>query len=216
MEINEQSIQAIARWLGAGSINIFGIQFAGKDSIGRPLAEMLRAPFISGGDLMRQVAPTINNEAMQSAVAASQNGFLAPTEQFQQLIVSRLESERHTNNPLILGSVGRWIGEEAVVINTLNQIGHPIKLVINLQITTEKVWGRWHQVRNTRNGGRRDDLTAELVQRRLDEFQTKTLPVIDKYRTLVPVLDIDASGVTADTLRTTINRLERIATSSGA
>lgn len=210
MEIDSQSIRQISDWLGAGSINIFGIQFAGKDSIGKPLAVALNGQFISGGDLMRQVAPNIDDPNMKSAVLASQSGFLTPTEQFRQLITSRLKEESGSDHPLILGSVGRWLGEEDVVIETLDQVGHPIKLVINLQISNEKVWERWHQVRDTRNGGRRDDLTAELVQRRLDEFQAKTVPVIEKYRTLVPVVDIDASGVTTETFSHVIARLVEI------
>ena len=43
-------IEIIKQWLGSGAINIFGIQFAGKDTLGIPLAEKLGAVFISSGD----------------------------------------------------------------------------------------------------------------------------------------------------------------------
>ena len=39
----EDKISAIKQWLGNDAINIFGVQFSGKDTLGVPLAEKLGA-----------------------------------------------------------------------------------------------------------------------------------------------------------------------------
>ena len=48
----DDKIIAIKNWLGSGAINIFGIQFSGKDTLAVPLAKKLGAVFISSGDLI--------------------------------------------------------------------------------------------------------------------------------------------------------------------
>jgi len=43
----EEKIVAIKKWLGTGSINIFGLPMSGKDTMGIRLAEALGGKFLS-------------------------------------------------------------------------------------------------------------------------------------------------------------------------
>ena len=146
-------IEIIKQWLGSGAINIFGIQFSGKDTLGVPLAEKLGAVFISSGDLVRAAMHNEKDDRIRQAAIDSQTGILTPTDEFRQLIVPHLKDERLAGKPLVLGSVGR------------------------------------------------------CVQLRLDEFQEKTVPVIQKYQQLGLVIDIDATDTIEATFASAIDQL---------
>ena len=205
----ENKISAIHSWLGSGAINIFGIQFSGKDTLGVPLAERLGAKFISSGDLVRAAMHNSNDSRIQQAALDTQTGILTPTDEFRQLIVPHLKDDRLSGIPLVLGSVGRWIGEEEVVMTALAEGGHPLHAVIVLDIPEEEVWRRWEVVKNTRNGGRQDDQDRSRVAKRLQEFKEKTVPVITKYASLGIVINIDATGTIEDTFNAAIDGLYR-------
>ena len=203
----EDKISAIRSWLGSGAINIFGIQFSGKDTLGVPLAERLGAKFISSGDLVRAAMHNNDDPRIQQAALDTQTGILTPTDEFRQLIVPHLKDDRLSGMPLVLGSVGRWIGEEEVVMEALAEGGHPLRAVIVLNIPEEEVWRRWEEVKHTRNGGRADDQDRSRVQIRLDEFNNKTVPVIQKYEQLGLVIDIDATDAIEATFASAIDQL---------
>ena len=205
----ENKISAIRSWLGSGAINIFGIQFSGKDTLGVPLAERLGAKFISSGDLVRAAMHNSDDSRIQQAALDTQTGILTPTDEFRQLIVPHLKDDRLSGMPLVLGSVGRWIGEEEVVMTALAEGGHPLRAVIVLDIPEEEVWRRWEVVKNTRNGGRQDDQDRSRVAKRLQEFKEKTVPVITKYASLGIVINIDATGTIEDTFNAAIDGLYR-------
>jgi adenylate kinase len=178
----QQKIVAIKDWLGSGSINIFGIQFSGKDTVGKNLAGMLGAEFLSSGDIVRAAREDNANEQIRAAAATSDTGVLIPTDEFKELIVPYLYAPKLDGKALILSTVGRWIGEERPVMEALKRGGHETKAVVLLNISENEVWQRWRIARDTRNGGRDDDVSEAKVQTRLDEFHNKTLPVIEVYR----------------------------------
>ena len=41
----DQKITLIKNWIGTGSINVFGLPFSGKDTVGVRLAEMIARSF---------------------------------------------------------------------------------------------------------------------------------------------------------------------------
>lgn len=203
----DKKIELIRRWLGNGAINIFGIQFSGKDTLGVPLAKDLGANFISSGDIVRMAAAGHDDTNIQKAAQISNSGELTPTDHFKKLIVPYLEDKRLSGKPLVLDSVGRWHGEEETVMGALNIGGHPLKAVLILNIPEAEVWRRWELVKESRNGGRSDDKTKERVQHRLDEFKNKTLPVISYYRARNYTIAIDATGSIEETYRQVVDKL---------
>lgn len=197
-------ITKIKQWLSSGAINIFGIQFSGKDTLGTSLADKLNAKFISSGDIVRSAANNHQDAAIRQAALDSQTGILTPTNEFRQLIIPYLKDPNLAGRPLILSSVGRWLGEEDVIMTALAESEHPLRAVIVLDIPETEIWQRWQAVKHTRNGGRADDLTRERIELRIREFRLKTKPVIEKYRRLGYVIDIDATDTIPNTFRTAI------------
>lgn len=185
--MNSSDISAIATWLGSGSINIFGLPYAGKDTHGLELAEFFNTPpVISGGAILRNsVIPAHVKEQMEA-------GFLAPTEEFVDIVTPYLSSADFQGKPLILSSVGRWIGEEQGVVKALKASNHPLKAVIFLNIDKATMLQRWEKSQEEQDRGNRADDAAHLIDTRYEEFQTKTLPVIDYYRNQNLLIEIDS------------------------
>jgi len=183
--MESEKIRVIKEWLGTGSINFFGPPFAGKDSQARLFAELLDGVVIGGGDILRSVAP----ESVKSLI---NEGKLAPTDEYIRIVLPYLSREEFSEMPLLLSSVGRWKGEEQAVVPALKQASHPLKAVVYLSLDTETIRQRLLSD-NDDNRGVRDDDYAHKLEHRINEFEEKTLPVIDYYRTTGALIEIDGA-----------------------
>lgn len=83
----ENGISHIKNWLGSGSINIFGIQFSGKDTVGKRLADAIGAEFLSSGDIVRSARDNSKDSEIKRAAEVSETGALTPMDEFLKLIV---------------------------------------------------------------------------------------------------------------------------------
>jgi len=205
----EEKILHIKKWLGTGSINIFGRAFAGKDTVGKQLSEILNAEFLSSGDIVRAARKNTSDQAIKAAAHVSDTGAWMPMDEFKELIVPYLYADNIAGRALILSMVGRWIGEETPVMNALEKGGHNTKAVVVLNVTDNEIWRRWELANdvNSRNVGRADDSDKTKVQGRLDEFADKTLPVIEVYRQMGLVIEIDGERSREEVFGDVINQL---------
>lgn len=197
----ENYIATIKQWLGTGSVNIFGLPFSGKDTVGVRLAEILGARLLSSGLILRSAG---DKELLKDLAA----GVLAPTGKFKDLVLPYLQREDLRNYPLILSSVGRWEGEEYDVIAAANDGGHPIKAVILLNVSEAEVKNRWEASKVLQDRGyRRDDHDEEILDVRIKEFIEKTMPVIETYRKRGLLIPISANKSRDEVLMNAITGL---------
>lgn len=186
--MNDANVQKIAAWLKTGSINLFGIQFSGKDTQGRRLVELFGAPpLIGGGDILRNsVIPEHVKKIMEA-------GFLPPVDDFVRIVTPYLKRQEFAGKPLILSSVGRWHGEEPGVLRAIEEAGHPLRAVVLLHLDESLVWQRWELLKQQNDRGDRIDDSAKGLKNRLAEFRKKTLPVIEFYRDKGLLIEVDGS-----------------------
>jgi len=185
---DDKKIDAIKKWLGTGTIDIFGRPFAGKDFQGRKLAQLFSGNLVGGGEILRRSSmPDHIKDYMRS-------GRLIPSEDYVNIVLPYLNQTYLSNKPLILSSVGRWHGEENGVIEATKESGHPLKAVIYLDISNNESRDRWlaREINNDRS--KRHDDTEEILNIRFTEFQEKTLPVIDYYRQAGTLIEVDGKG----------------------
>lgn len=184
MEI-EEKLAIIKEWLGTGSINIFGLPMSGKDTQGVKLAEALDAKFLSSGMIVR----AMETETKQKL---SDKGNLIPTNIFYEWVLPYFERRDLFSYPLILSSIGRWSGEEDQVMSVAAGAGHEVKAAVILNISEADVENRFKEskVLNDR-GERADDKDLEIFHNRLQEFRTKTLPVLQHYQTLGLLVEVN-------------------------
>ena len=186
----EQNISTIKDWLGTGSINIFGLPFSGKDTVGIRLAEDLGAKFLSSGLILRHIA-----EEDQYLAKEMKRGLLADTNKFLDSILPYLSRQDLQSYPLVLSSVGRWEGEEYPVIEAAEDAGHPIKAVILLNISEAEAKKRWQTAKTLMDRGEReDDKESSAFDKRIDEFIQKTMPVIETYQKRGVLVSVPATA----------------------
>lgn len=177
-------IQVIRSWVGSGTIDIFGLPFAGKDTQGNYLAKLLGAPLIGSGDILR----SSQNNDVKEIIG---KGKLAPTEQFLEIVLPYLAKTEFAGKPLILSSVGRWFGEHTGVMNAAAEAGHTFKAVVFLNLTEQDIHNRWEAAHSIGDRGKREDDAHGVLDVRLEEFRNKTMPVIDFYREQGLLIEVD-------------------------
>ena len=181
----EEKIAKIREWLGTGSINIFGLPMSGKDTQGVRLAEALGAKFLSSGMIIRAM------EA-ETRQGLSKNGELIPTNIFYEWVLPYFERRDLFDYPLILSSIGRWHGEETQVMSVAAGAGHDIKAAIVLNVSEADVLNRFNEAKVLGDRGERaDDKDEATFRTRLTEFREKTLPVLQYYRELGLLIEVN-------------------------
>lgn len=181
----EAKILTLKNWLGTGSINIFGLPMSGKDTQGLRLAEALNAKFLSSGIIIRA-------KEAESRKSYSDHGALIPTDVFYEWVLPYFQKPELANSPLILSSIGRWSGEEDAVMTSAQNSSHEIKAVILLNISEADVETRFETAKTLGDrGDRKDDKDLETFRTRLLEFRTKTLPVLQHYKSLGLLVNVN-------------------------
>ena len=183
----EEKISTIKNWLGTGSINIFGLPMAGKDTQGIKLAEALNAKFLSSGMIVR----AMEKETKQNL---TNKGNLIPTNIFYEWVLPYFERRDLFEYPLILSSIGRWFGEEDQVMSVAEGAGHKIKAAILLNLSETEALKRFDEAKTLGDrGDRADDKELTVFKNRLQEFHQKTIPVLKHYQSLGLLITIDGN-----------------------
>jgi adenylate kinase len=140
-------------------------------------------------------------------------GKLIPSDLYVKMVLPYLSQPDLAGKPLLLSSVGRWYGEENGVMHVLDDAHHPLKAVIYLIISKENALERLHTSKAIGDRGERDDDDEALLLTRFKEFEEKTTPVIDHYRDLGLLIEIDASASREAVQEAILNQLFIKATS---
>lgn len=200
-------IQIISTWLGAGSVDIFGSPFSGKDTQGKILADMFNGEMISGGDLLR------SHEDPENIKQIMAEGGIIPSEYYLGLVLPYLSRPELKNKPLFLSAVGRSHGEEPIIMKAATESGHPIKAVVSLKMTESVVWQRFEKDKLFQDRGNRSDDSNEALKTRMEKFQNQTLPVIDYYRDRGLLVEVDGAltrdEVTNEILKKLVNFISK-------
>jgi adenylate kinase len=199
--LSSKPLSTIKAWLGNGSINIFGLPFAGKDTHGATLSQLFDAPLLGGGDILRN--STIPPELKKDIAA----GILFPTEEYLRIVTPYLSKPEFENHPLILSSVGRWIGEEEGVLQATEASGHPTKAVIYLHLGEDVLHKRWEKSQAKGDRGERADDAQHVLATRIDEFNKKTLPVIEIYRQKGLLIEVNSDSEKHEVMESILARL---------
>ena len=205
----EEKILTIKNWLGAGSINIFGLPMSGKDTQGERLAEVLGAKLLSSGAIIREMEVKTQNDM-------TKNGKLVPTNVFYQWVLPYFERKELAGMPLVFSSIGRWAGEENQVMSVAAGAGHETKAVIFLGLSDEEVRQRFAFAKVLKDRGERsDDADPEVFETRLKEFYEKTVPVLDHYEALELLIRVNGAQSREAVFEEIIEKLYKKAISRG-
>lgn len=205
----DEQIQNIKNWLGRGSINIFGLPMSGKDTVGVRLAEAIGGKFLSSGIIIR-AAEKANQQNHTGG------GKLTPTNVFYEWVLPYFEKNELLNYPLVLSGIGRWEGEEDQVMSVARRSGHPIRVVVMLQLSEKDATERWEAAKILNDRGlRADDADPEVFQTRIEEYREKTLPVLKHYQELGLLLPVKANAPREQVFANVLEALDGFASRTG-
>lgn len=177
----------LQNWLGSGSVNLFGRPFAGKDTQGVVLAEFFGATMISSGDVLRKAK---DNVRLQEILAS---GDIIPSDLFMDIVLPYLRQDELAGRPLVLSEVGRLLDEAKAVIEASEQSGHPLRAVVALELSEQEVWNRFIASQIAGDRGSRADDRKEVLQTRLDRYRERVLPVLEFYRGMGMLIEVDGT-----------------------
>lgn len=201
--ISNEHLDKIKKWLGSGAINIFGLPFAGKDTHGHELSKLLDAPLLSSGQIFRNSKSLLSPEDQEIL----DTGGLPPSDVFFKMVTPYLSNPEFDGKPLILSSVGRWVGEEQGILKATEAAGHPIKAVVYLHVSEDVLFKRRAASEENGDRGNRPEDAEHILETRINEFNTKTLPVIEVYRDMGLLIEVNSDAEKSEVIRNILSRL---------
>jgi adenylate kinase len=194
---------------------LLGPPGAGKGTQARRLCEDFNLPYIATGDMLRERVKEGTDLGLQ-ARAYMDRGDLVPDVLIIKMIIERLQ-DPDTESGFILDGFPRTVGQAEALGQELTALGRSLTAAVLFEVSEEDVMrrlsGRRMCVKNGHNyhvefnkpkhddrcdldGSRliqRDDDREEVVKHRLEEYRSKTEPLIDYYEEQGILRRIDAS-----------------------
>ena len=168
---------------------IIGPQGSGKGTQGVRIAEALRIPAVSTGDVFRANVKE-GTELGQQVKAIIDAGDLVPDELTSAIVRDRLE-QRDAAEGFLLDGYPRNLGQVGDLDGFLDGRGEPLTAVIELSVPREESIARL-SLRAAQQG--RSDDNEESIAKRLSIYESETAPILDVYRSRGIVDEIDGVG----------------------
>ncbi|MCA9391730.1 nucleoside monophosphate kinase [candidate division WWE3 bacterium] len=165
---------------------ITGPQGSGKSTQGKLLAEKYSVPFVSVGDVLR----TLEAEGSEIGLKAAKwwkKGKLIP-----DAIIREVVEEYFANHDVSRGFVMDGFPRDIKQYKWVHEVfPNAIDAVIYLSLDIDEIWRRLEKRRGLEN---RADENKEAIQERLDEFLSRTVPVVEKFKEdEIPYIEIDGA-----------------------
>lgn len=173
------------------NIVLFGYPGSGRGSIGLALANQFELEYISTGNMLDQEIKS-NSKTGKTIKELYENGQLVPDEIVVQLIEKKL-AERKDVKGFIFKGYPRTLVQSYILDGLLKKHNSSISRIIEIEVPVLELIRRLDERSKTSRCMPYDTSTAKIVQR-LQEHETKTVPVIMKYNQLHGVTKIDGTG----------------------
>ena len=182
-------------------ILLLGAPGSGKGTQGKLLADRLRLPKITTGDILRAAAGA-GTAVGKDAKRYMDAGKLVPDSVILELIKQEL-AKPEAKDGAILDGFPRTAAQAELVDRTLAARGQRLSHILLLDVSEDELVRRMQ----TRAGleGRSDD-TPEAIRTRLQVYQRDTAPLIAHYAQRGNVHRVPATG-TIDDIATEIERI---------
>jgi adenylate kinase len=157
---------------------LFGPPGAGKGTQSANLIKKYELVHLSTGDILRSEISSGTKLGLEAKQLMDQ-GMLVPDEVVIGMIRSRIESGKDARG-FIFDGFPRTTAQAEALDSLLEEKGIPITLMIALEVKREELINRL--LLRGRESGRSDDADINVIQKRIDEYNNKTAPLIEYYR----------------------------------
>ncbi len=160
------------------NIVLFGPPGAGKGTQSQKLIDKYNFVHLSTGDLLRaEIAG--GTELGLKAKSLIDQGILVPDEVVIGIIENKIK-ENPSAFGFIFDGFPRTVPQAEALDRLLNQRQIPIKKMIALEVEDEELKKRI--LERGKTSGRADDQNEDLIAKRVSEYNSKTKPVADFYK----------------------------------
>lgn len=170
-------------------ILIYGPQGSGKSTQAELLAEKLKVPVISAGQISRELTEK-NDEEGRWVKSLVDKGEPTPQEIIVREINKRFDNPS-AKNGFVMDGYPRYAQQIESLVQAGEDRGWQIDKVIVINLPEEI--GQQRIMSRAKIEGRNDD-NPETIKRRLELYHQQTMPIIDYFKKLGKVIEIDGSG----------------------
>ncbi len=192
-EISERLNNAIEEELRKTLLNvvIIGRPGGGKGSQGHLLAKKYNLAYISSGHLLRSEVKN-DTELGKKVIPYLETGLNVPDEIIIQMLEKEIKLHPNTQGFIFKG-FPRTIVQAYILDGMLMRSSSSVNLAINLDVPMLECFKRL-SVRAKTPKRRTYDTETDLIIRRMEEYETKTKPVIEYYKKLNKYTLVDGIG----------------------
>ncbi|MGH8907767.1 MAG: adenylate kinase [Egibacteraceae bacterium] len=165
---------------------LLGPPGAGKGTQAVRIAERFGIPHISTGEILRANVKDGTDLGVQ-ARAYMDRGLLVPDDIVNRMVADRLAHDDAARGWLLDG-YPRTIPQARAL---QARLGEPVDCVVNFQVATDELTKR---IAGRAGQERRSDDDNNALERRLEEYFGKTLPLADFYRERGLLREVDVVG----------------------
>jgi adenylate kinase len=192
-QVHAQIQEVVRKELSKKLFNVvlFGYPGSGRGSQGKSLAEKYGLEYVATGPMLeREIAE--NTDYGRRVRSLYENGQLVPDEIVVPLIERKIENSNGVKGFIFKG-FPRTLVQSYILDGLLKKHGSHISKVIEIEVGTLELIRRLDERSKTDRCMPYDNSTSKIVKR-LQEHETKTVPVIRKYNQLHGVTTIDGMG----------------------
>ncbi len=191
--VHQQITEIIRNELSKRLYNVvlFGYPGSGRGSQGKALAQKFGLEYVATGSMLEHEIK-LGTETGKKITALYENGQLVPDEIVVQIIEKKLADSKGVKGFIFKG-FPRTLVQSYILDGLLKKHGSSISKIIEIQVPTLELIRRLDERRQTNGCMPYDTSTAKIVKR-LQEHETKTVPVIEKYNQRHGVVKVDGLG----------------------
>ncbi|MBI4089488.1 MAG: nucleoside monophosphate kinase [Candidatus Levybacteria bacterium] len=177
-------------------IILVGIQGAGKSTQGNLLSKKLNIPYLSTGHIFRVLAR--EKTPLGRYIKETMNaGYLIPDKKTVEIVSDYLKRDTYGNG-YILDGFPRTLEQVKMFKNGVDK-------VIYLKVSDKEALWRL----SYRNGSGREDETLIAIRKRIELFHRLTEPVLDYYRKIGILVEIDGEKSIEEIFKEILKNLQR-------
>ena len=168
-------------------VTVMGPPGSGKGTVSKRLQDDYDFQHVSTGEMIR-------NSSDENIKKKSESGKFVTDSEMTDLLKERFEKLDMSKN-IILDGFPRTLKQAKMLDKVLGELGlglnHAIYLDVDKDIALKRI------AKRAEKEDRKDDKDPEVVEKRFQDYEVKTVPVIDQYRKsrkLIEVKDLGKSG----------------------
>jgi len=173
------------------NVVLFGSPGSGRSSQGKAIAKEFGLEYVATGEMLQQEME-VNREMAQMYLEQFENGEFIPDEVVVQLIEKKLANTRNVKGFLFKG-FPRNLVQSYILDGLLKKHGSFISQYVVVEVPTLELFRRLDERGKTAVALPYDKTTTKILKR-LQEYETKTFPVIEKYDQHVSVKRVSGVG----------------------